>query len=262
MINSRIFKFITLAVFVGTSVDLYAPPRGLFGQAVSRAMTARVDKQVCGPEYYAKAIFTLKDPTVELKRATEKSTFNFCEEFISGLVFPEKTTIDSYIENIKEKLISLIDSAEKYIFASIYSISEPSIVQAFVKAVGRGVSVLMVVDRHSIQHSKGALAYLIKNGVFVYNPKSKTMHRKSLMVDCSKVWTGSFNWTVNASKRNYEEAILANGNKEFICRNSIEFCKLLCNSTRLEISEVRTIEGSSCQTIEIDDIESFDAESE
>ncbi len=109
------------------------------------------------------------------------------------------------------RLISHIDSAEKSLFVAIYSFSHMGIAEALVSARDRGVEVKVVMDFLQAQPSYSVkdffqeelLNFRIKKG-------AGAMHHKFVIIDSEKVFTGSFNYSMNADTRNNENLVLLN----------------------------------------------------
>lgn len=131
-------------------------------------------------------------------------------------------------DQLTKKFIELIRGAKRSLVGAIYLISDKVIATEFIEAKKRGVDVKLIVDYIST-HNYGKAQMLVQGGVdvFLYKPyvedKKKPedkntprdffdndpiMHNKFLVVDNRSVWTGSFNWTVSANRKNQENAVL------------------------------------------------------
>jgi mitochondrial cardiolipin hydrolase len=135
----------------------------------------------------------------------------FLESFSEVYFSPE--------DHIGSRLIKLINSAQKKIYAAVYMITDKTIAQALIKAKNRGIDVQIITDKISKESIYGK-AFFLKSGgicVSVFNPPESTynsflnnssiMHNKFALID-GTLWTGSFNWTQSASQRNQENVIL------------------------------------------------------
>ncbi|MFA5306353.1 MAG: phospholipase D-like domain-containing protein [Candidatus Babeliales bacterium] len=114
------------------------------------------------------------------------------------------------------RLVELIDSAHKKIYAAIYMITDQKIAQALVRARKRGVEVQIIVDTSSMVSSYGKGQQLKAGNIDLYvfggdsshhSFRQPLMHNKFAIID-NKVWTGSFNWTKSANEKNQENVIL------------------------------------------------------
>jgi len=121
-----------------------------------------------------------------------------------------------------KRLIQLIDSTHKKIYAAVYMFTDKEIAEALIKAKKRGVDVKMIVDRATVDYEYGKAKVLKENGIDVYlfseetkkgNGKySALMHNKFAILD-EQLWTGSFNWTKSANQKNQENVILTTNKK-------------------------------------------------
>jgi len=123
-------------------------------------------------------------------------------------------------EAVAEELISLIDKETKSIKAAVYTLMHRGIAKALVNAHKRGVHVEVIVDPHSVR----ARSPVKKMGssslpVFVWNPdiskeqgekqaRVPLMHDKFCVFGNNRVWTGSFNFTFQASNYNRENVLI------------------------------------------------------
>ena len=131
--------------------------------------------------------------------------------------------------HIADELIALIGKEKKSIKAAVYCLMHRGIVQALIDAHERGVQVEVIVDPFSVKSRSPVKKMGEANlPLFVWNPQlpvaenkngKKVRKRKSLMHDkfCvlgnNQVWTGSFNFTFEASHSNRENVIVLE-NKE------------------------------------------------
>lgn len=121
-------------------------------------------------------------------------------------------------DDVRKQLVELIDREQKKIQAAVYIITEPSIAQALLRAKKRNVSVELVTDVGCLRERGNKVSVLCEKGcrLFVYNPPqvkngNSLMHHKfALFYGPQTVWTGSFNFTNAASKRNQENAVVIN----------------------------------------------------
>ena len=107
----------------------------------------------------------------------------------------------------EKKVISLINGAEKYIDAAIYSINRKSIVRALLAAKERGVKIRLLTDRSQLASIKDMndIERLMIAGIDVRIHTTKgLMHTKMAVFDGKNSLSGSFNWTDSAAERNHE----------------------------------------------------------
>jgi phosphatidylserine/phosphatidylglycerophosphate/cardiolipin synthase-like enzyme len=100
----------------------------------------------------------------------------------------------------------VIAMAEQSIAALVYKFDNEKILQAIEKAVARGVTVRLLVDGSEAKRKRSQAGDAKKAGAEVRRWKSKKgkLHAKCLIIDGSRVLTGSFNWTDSASESNVE----------------------------------------------------------
>ncbi|HEY5234988.1 MAG TPA: phospholipase D-like domain-containing protein [Rhabdochlamydiaceae bacterium] len=119
-------------------------------------------------------------------------------------------------DQLDKRLIEQIEKENKSIHVCIYTFTHRAIADALVEAKKRGVEVEVIVDRFSVK-IKAPLQRLVDAGipVFVWDPdrhKRKIAHRplmhNKFCVFTDKVWTGSFNFTYEASKIHQENALV------------------------------------------------------
>jgi len=110
----------------------------------------------------------------------------------------------------EERLAGLIDAARTSVDAVTFTFSSKILADALVRARLRGAAVRFLTDKNM-----GRTAYLAKqvfdSGVPMRwgigrNGKG-AMHDKFLILDGRVLQTGSFNWTVNASKNSFENML-------------------------------------------------------
>ena len=128
-------------------------------------------------------------------------------------------------EGICQQLIKCINSSRQRIYAAIYLLTDKTIAQALIDAKNkRGIDVQIVTDVSSLENRHNKIDWLKENGIeiFIFRPNKKSsgnfgqiMHNKFALFD-NKVWTGSFNWTFSADKRNRENIICVDD--DHICK--------------------------------------------
>ncbi len=118
-------------------------------------------------------------------------------------------------DNISKKLIERIYKSQHRIYAAIFILTNKKVATALIEAKKRGVDVQFITDQGCLESLFGKVDMLKSAGIdlFIYknNLKNKKyvntiMHNKYAIFD-ELVWTGSFNWTVQAGKRNHENVI-------------------------------------------------------
>ncbi len=123
-------------------------------------------------------------------------------------------------DTLASLLKGLIDAEKKKILASIYTITDKTLVNAFINASKRGVHVEFVVDP-GYGSDRYSQVYQLANahiGVWSYQSaadarQASLMHNKFCVFDDSignrpLIWTGSYNFTKRANERNQENVVI------------------------------------------------------
>lgn len=125
-------------------------------------------------------------------------------------------------DDIKSKLIELIENEKESIDCAMYMLTEKTIAQSFLRAYLRGVKIRFVLDAISMEPKYGKGLFLRNNGMYVcvHIPSlirgffEPIMHHKFIIFGYnnlykkSLVWTGSYNCTHSASSLHEENVIL------------------------------------------------------
>lgn len=152
--------------------------------------------------------------------------------FVLGNLNPHSEVFFSPDDSPTKRLIELINSTQKRIYAAVYMLTDKQIAEALVKAKNRGVRVKVIVDKASADYEYGKAKLLRDSGIemYVFAAESKNkkfgalMHNKFAILD-DKLWTGSFNWTKNANQQNQENVILTTNKK--VCKRFEEHFEVL-----------------------------------
>ena len=111
-----------------------------------------------------------------------------------------------------ELLIANISKAKKTIYGAIYSFTNKDIAKALIKQVGQKVKIYLKMDKEQAKFSytKVLITMMREAGIeiiMIAMKKTDHMHHKFAVIDKQMVITGSFNWTRNAARDNYENII-------------------------------------------------------
>jgi phosphatidylserine/phosphatidylglycerophosphate/cardiolipin synthase-like enzyme len=110
--------------------------------------------------------------------------------------------------------VSEIASAKQSILVQAYGFTSVPILAALKAAQARGVDVEVILDKTSARESESgsrysAATYLSNAGVPVWvDTKVAIAHNKVMIIDGSRVITGSFNFTGAAQNRNAENLLV------------------------------------------------------
>lgn len=126
-------------------------------------------------------------------------------------------------DNIAGELISLVNAEKKSVKAAVYALMHQGVAKALIDAKERGVNVEVIVDPFSIK--KRGVIHKINQAhipIFVWSPpikyrskdgkqikgKKSLMHDKFCVLGENRVWTGSFNFTFQATSSNRENVVV------------------------------------------------------
>ncbi|MCC7336409.1 MAG: DUF1669 domain-containing protein [Pirellulaceae bacterium] len=107
--------------------------------------------------------------------------------------------------SIRRVLVDAIASAKRNLAACVYHITDDILVTAVLGAVERGVHLRLITEQSSTGSDGSKLCQILQAvgtlvEVVVVNRSNRRMHHKYLIVDASKVFAGSYNWTNSAVK--------------------------------------------------------------
>ena len=161
-------------------------------------------------------------------------------------------------DDIKSKLINLIDNEKESIFCAAFRLTEKSIAMALLNALLRGVKIIIIVDSEGFSGMFSKVIYLFKEGIpiYVFPPINKNdldderkekplssrnalMHNKFFLFKSQDiVFTGSYNYTRAAEEINQENVLIIKSKNIY---NSYKdyFSKLSEKSTILKALELK-----------------------
>lgn len=118
-------------------------------------------------------------------------------------------------------LVDYIKKETESIKIAVYLFTDGTIADALVEAHKRGIKITVLVDPGCLRDTYNKIGKLIESDipVYVYDAQnhagglSSLMHHKFVLFGCNRdkkklTWTGSFNFTQAATKRNHENAII------------------------------------------------------
>jgi phosphatidylserine/phosphatidylglycerophosphate/cardiolipin synthase-like enzyme len=120
-------------------------------------------------------------------------------------------TCFSPLGHCDQVMVSWINSAEKRLDGAIYGLTDPSIAAALIRAKERGVEIRLIQDRSQSKDRRNVLKPIMTAGIPVRIQKGSgggIQHNKFMIIDGHYVITGSFNWTISASRRNDENFVV------------------------------------------------------
>ncbi|OGM18116.1 hypothetical protein A2V61_02685 [Candidatus Woesebacteria bacterium RBG_19FT_COMBO_47_8] len=149
------------------------------------------------------AVLTL-EPTATAT-ATEVSSGGYYTAYFTN------PPLEANHQGIESSLLALIGGARTSVHGAFFELDLPELVEALLVANSRGVEVELVYDDDQMTDPdrEGLLSRLRAAGIpMVPDERSAFMHNKFFVIDGAIVWTGSFNFTENASHKNNENAVV------------------------------------------------------
>ncbi len=104
-----------------------------------------------------------------------------------------------------------ISKAKNSIYIQAFGLTSQKIVEQLIKAKHNGVQIRILLDRSNLHNKYSKMQELKRAGIEVSIDKVPGIaHNKVMIIDKSKVITGSFNFTNAADNRNAENVLLIN----------------------------------------------------
>ena len=139
---------------------------------------------------------------------------------------PENNAYFSHHDNIREVVISSLNSAQYDVKICMYTISDNPIADAILQSFSRGVTVRIITDDGKILDKGSDIISLDERGIDIRIDSDRSlMHHKFVIIDNIKLLTGSYNWTRTGSDINNEN-ILVTTNKKIAKAYKKEFKRL------------------------------------
>ena len=132
---------------------------------------------------------------------------------------PGRTPIKLYFApspNIKQGLCDFIASAKSTIDLCIFDLDLNEVANALIAAKNRKVAVRVVTDEDNAMMD--AVEKLRNAGIHVVpDGRAALMHNKFVIADAKNIWTGSYNFTVNGTRKNDNNAIVVESPRIAAC---------------------------------------------
>ncbi len=138
----------------------------------------------------------------------------------------------TYRGGLDEILAAAIGTVTRTLDIAAFEWNSPALTTAVADAARRGVRVRMVVDdEHTMQDTDTTIQTVISAGANVVDDeRSALMHNKFMILDSTTVWTGSWNYTVNDTYRNNNNA-LALRSRNAVAIYQAEFDEMFANGS-------------------------------
>lgn len=111
----------------------------------------------------------------------------------------------------RDALLGMIARATVSLDICVFTISDDAICAGLLQAHQRGVHIRVISDNDKQYDHGNDIAYLQRQGFQVRVDDTRHhMHHKFMVVDGARLVTGSFNWTLSASRYNHENIVSTN----------------------------------------------------
>lgn len=132
---------------------------------------------------------------------------------------PGRTPIKLYFApspNIKQGLCDFISSAKSTVDLCIFDLDLNEVADALIAAKARKVAVRVVTDEdnammHAVERLRKAGIQVVPDG------RAALMHNKFVIADAKNIWTGSYNFTVNGTRKNDNNAVVVESPRIAAC---------------------------------------------
>ena len=125
--------------------------------------------------------------------------------FIPALAWAQPMACFTPGQDCTSVIVDHIAKAQRDILVQAYSFTSAPILDAIKAAQGRGVRVLVVLDKSQTEPA----AELAQAGIAVKMDRQHAIaHNKVMIFDQAQVLTGSFNFSAAAQKRNAENLVI------------------------------------------------------
>lgn len=126
------------------------------------------------------------------------------------------------------RLLQVLGECQHELDLAIFALTDDRLANAVLECHKRGVVVRLIVDDQQACQLGADAKRLARAGLPVRHDNALShMHHKFMVVDSSIVLTGSFNWTVRASKANREHFVFIH-DEDLALHFKKEFDKLWC----------------------------------
>ncbi|MBS1684332.1 MAG: DUF1669 domain-containing protein [Bacteroidetes bacterium] len=137
--------------------------------------------------------------------------------------------MEYHFDEIKSKVLRLIDDAEFIVFCAVAWITDYDVIAALTEKSRQGVKVeLLINDDEKFLTKKQSFKSFIDSGgkLFLYPKGDGIMHNKFCVIDLGIIVTGSFNWTYSAATKHEENIVVLKDNSEMAKDFARQFNKL------------------------------------
>lgn len=112
-------------------------------------------------------------------------------------------------DDCRAVIVREIDRASRSLTVQAYSFTEPSIIDAILRAQSRAVTIAVALDRRALTERGGGANRILSAGIpLAIDATPKIAHNKVMVIDSATVITGSFNFTRAAARDNAENVVI------------------------------------------------------
>jgi phospholipase D-like protein len=133
---------------------------------------------------------------------------------------------------IANQITNELSSSKESVKIAVAWFTNENFFEILIDLLNKGVKIEIITINDRINNHENGLDYnkfIDKGGEFYFSDFTGTMHHKFVIIDKSKLISGSYNWTYNAEYRN-QENIIKSKDKELIDSFLNDFERLKINS--------------------------------
>lgn len=128
--------------------------------------------------------------------------------------------------DIKKTITQILSEAELSVDLCVFTITDQDLGRHILNCNDRGLKVRIITDDEKSSARGSAIWEMAQNGILVKTDRSRFhMHNKFGIIDGRIAITGSFNWTLTATRHN-QENLLATSNVDIVNQYQHEFDRL------------------------------------
>jgi len=128
--------------------------------------------------------------------------------------------------DIKKTISQILYDAEHTVDLCVFTITDPDLTNHIINCQQRGVKIRIITDDEKSTARGSAIWEMAHSGILVKTDNSRFhMHNKFGIIDNRIALTGSFNWTLTATRHNNEN-LLATSNVDIVNQYQAEFNRL------------------------------------
>jgi len=140
----------------------------------------------------------------------------------------------AYFTNIRAVIIENLSKATESIYTAVAWVTDKELLLVLEQKLKKGISInLLIVKDHINEYQKDQIDQLQSDGASIYwlseTEEDKLMHHKFCVIDRTIVLMGSYNWSIKAATKNYEDMTVITGSMSFAANFIKEFELIIDN---------------------------------